>query len=124
MQIDQTCAIPSAHHVHNAEPELCFSWFYNRPKFNRMEIRAALTMSVNVLPVCLCTFPVTLNGIAIYWCIRLGKNCPILYQLNPYIYDFFQIYIVYNPIMYMFTSTEFKRALIHLKKKLKCNNPR
>jgi hypothetical protein len=27
-----------------------FSWFFNRPKLNRLEIRAALSMSINMIP--------------------------------------------------------------------------
>ncbi len=99
----------------------CFAWLHTGPKINRLEIRAALSMSINVLPVWLCTFPVTLNAIAIYWCFRLGTSCPTLFRINPFICDLFLIHIVYNPLMYMSTSKEFKRALAHLKQKCKCN---
>ena len=102
------------------EEHLCFSWFFNRPKLNRLEIRTAFSMSVNMLPFCFCTFPVTLNAIAIYWCIRLQTNCPTVFLINPYLTDLFLIHTIYNPLMYIFTSREFKRALIHLKDKLKC----
>ena len=98
---------------------LCFSWIFNRPKLNRLEIHAALSLSVNMLPFWLCTFPITLNGIAIYWCVRLQSNCPTVFGMNPYITDWFTIHTLYNPLMYMFTSKEFKRALFHLKEKLK-----
>jgi hypothetical protein len=109
--------IPEPHEAHRAADTLCFSWFFNRPKLNRLEIHAALNMSINVLPVWLCTFPVTLNAIVIYWCIRLEKNCPIAFQINSYFTDFFLIQTIYNPLMYMSTSTEFKRAVTHLKQK-------
>ena len=103
-----------------AEPQtgdtMCFSCFFNRPKINRLEILAALKM-VFVLPVWLCTFPVTLNAIMIYWCIRLDENCPVIFQINPYFTDLFLVHIIYNPLMYMSTSTEFKRAVAHLKQK-------
>ena len=99
---------------------LCFSWFANRSKINRQEIRAALNLSINMLPFWLCTFPVTLNGIAIYWCVLLQSNCPIVYRINPYFTDWFIVHTLYNPMMYIFTSKEFKRALIHLKDKMRC----
>ncbi|KAK4014412.1 hypothetical protein OUZ56_026935 [Daphnia magna] len=105
----------------NAAETPCFPWLYNRPKFNRLEIRAAFSMSINVLPVWLCTFPVTVNTIFIYWCIRLETSCPIVFRLNPYLCDLFLFHTVYNPLMYTLTSTEFKRAVMHLKQKLKCN---
>jgi 5-hydroxytryptamine receptor 1 len=72
----------------------CFSWFFNRPKLNRLEIRAALSMSINMIPFCFCTFPVTLNAITIYWCIRLQTNCPTVSRINPYLTDLFLIHIV------------------------------
>jgi hypothetical protein len=104
-----------------AEPQtgdtMCFSCFFNRPKINRLEILAALKM-VFVLPVWLCTFPVTLNAIMIYWCIRLEQHCPVIFQINPYFTDLFLVHVIYNPLMYMSTSTEFKRAVAHLKQKL------
>ena len=98
----------------------CFSWFFNRPKLDRLEIRAAFSMSINMIPFCFCTLPVTLNAIAIYWCICLQMNCPTVFRINPYLTDLFLIHTVYNPLMYMLTSKEFKRALIHLKDKMSC----
>ena len=98
---------------------LCFFWFTNRPKLNRLEIRAALNMSVNMIPFWLCTFPVTLNAIMIYWCFRLQIKCSFIQQTNPYLVDWFTVHTIYNPLMYMFTSIEFKRAVINLKNKIK-----
>ncbi|XP_059352450.1 uncharacterized protein LOC132088202 [Daphnia carinata] len=98
----------------------CFSWFTHQKKLNRLEIRAALNMSINVLPVWLCTFPVTLNAIIIYWCIRFEKSCLINFRINPYLTDIFLCHTIYNPFMYMLTSTEFKRALVRIKQKFKC----
>jgi hypothetical protein len=103
----------------------CFAWFHTRPKISRLEIRAALSLSIIFLPVLprvwLCTFPVTLNAIAIYWGFRLGRSCPTLFRINPFICDLFLIQIVYNLLMCMYTSKEFKRALAHLKQICKCN---
>ena len=98
----------------------CYPWFQSRSKLNRLEIRAALFMLINVLPVLLCTFPLTLNSIVIYWCIRLQKtNCSILFKMNPYLRDLVRLHTFYTPIMYMTTSREFHRALIHLIQKWK-----
>lgn len=104
--------------------QLCLSLFLNRPKLNRLEIRAALTMSVNMLPFWLCTFPVTLNAIAVYWCFRLQSKYPFIILINPYLVDWFIVHTIYNPLMYMLTSKEFKRALIHLRGKIKLCNSR
>ncbi len=112
------------HHLDSQlDDMLCFSWLSSRPKLSRLEIRAALSMSVNMLPFWFCTFPVTLVGIAIYWCYCLQINCSVVYRINQYLVDWFTIHTIYNPAMYMFTSKEFKRALIHLKGKIKwCNS--
>ncbi|EFX83638.1 hypothetical protein DAPPUDRAFT_100265 [Daphnia pulex] len=103
---------------------LCFSWFFNRQKLSRLEIRAALSMSINMLPFWLCTFPVTLNGIAVYWCFHLQTFCPLAFYTNSYLVDWFIVHTLYNPLMYMLTSKEFKRAVIHLKEKFKLCNRR
>ena len=97
-----------------------FHWIQDRSKLNRLEIRAALCMLINILPVLLGTFPLTLNSIALYWCIRLQKtNCSIVFEMNPYLRDLFRLHTIYAPIMYMTTSREFHRALIHLIQKWK-----
>jgi 5-hydroxytryptamine receptor 1 len=62
---------------------LCFSWFANRSKLNQQEIRATLSLSMNMLRFWLCTFPITVIGILIFWCIRLQSNCSIVYHINP-----------------------------------------
>lgn len=45
---------------------VCFPRLCGRSKFSRLEFRAAFNMSINVLPVWLCTFPVALNAISPY----------------------------------------------------------
>lgn len=101
-----------------------FPWFNGRDsgrssKLSRLDIRAALCLSISVLPVCVFTLPVTLNGIAIYWCIRLEKDCSVIFQIDPYFHNLFLIHSVYNPIMYMCSSNEFRRALSRFLRKLK-----
>ena len=110
----------------NQDPEMeetaeCFPWFQPRNKLNRLEIRAALNISFNILPVCLCTFPVSLNGIALYWCFQYKKQCSIFRLVNPYLSDMFIIQTVYSPLMYMFRSNEFQRAFLHILLKCKLN---
>ena len=99
----------------------CYPWFQSRSKLNRLEIRAALFMLINVLPFLLCTIPLTLNSIVFYWCNnRLqNTNCSILFKMNPYLRDLVRLHTFYTPIMYMTTSREFHRALIHLIQKWK-----
>lgn len=100
------------------EGSLCFPWLHGRAKLSRLEFRAAFNMSINVLPVWLCTFPVTLNAISLYWCVHLELNCSTIVLINPYIKDLFLLQIIYNPVMYISSSTEFWRALFHLVRKL------
>lgn len=99
----------------------CFHWLQTRGKLSRLEIRAALNISFNILPVCLCTFPISLNGIALYWCFRYEYDCSFVRQFNRYLSDVFIVQTVYNPLMYMFCSTEFQRAFLHTLLKLKSN---
>ena len=94
--------------------------FFSRVRINKMnalEIRAAITMSVNILPFWICTFQVTCNAIALYWCIRLGHDCSIIFMINPYLRNMFLFHVIYNPMMYMLTSREFRQALSHFLKK-------
>ena len=99
----------------------CFPWFQGHSKLNRLEIRAALFMLINVLPVLLCTIPLTLNSIVFYWCNRLqNTNCFIASnKISPYLRDLARLHTIYTPIMYMTTSREFHRAFIHLIQKWK-----
>ena len=91
----------------------CFGWFQNQSKVNQLEIRAALILSVNILPFWICTFPVTCNAISLYWCVRLGTDCSTTFAIYPYIGNLFLFHSIYNPLMYMFFSGEFRRALAH-----------
>ena len=98
----------------------CFpSCFYSKNKFSRLEIRAAFAMSINILPFWLCTFPVTLNVIAMYWCLRTGGDCAIFFVIGSYLRDMFMLHTIYNPIMYIIGSSEFRRAVLHSFWKLK-----
>lgn len=116
IQSDNT-TLKMAPDVDDAE---CFPWMpIRRPnKVNRLEIRAALNMSVNILPFWLCTFPVSCNIMALYWCVRLeGDVCDVIDSGWPYLWNLFMLHTVYNPAMYMFTSFEFRRALPRVTKK-------
>lgn len=91
----------------------CFGWLQNRTSISQLELRAALSMSINVLPVLIFTFPVTCNAIILYWCIQLECNCTTILKINPYLRDLFLFHCIYNPIMYIASSSEFKRACLH-----------
>ena len=96
----------------------CFSWARISPnKINAFEIRAAITMSINILPFWVCTFPVTCNAIALYWCVRLEYDCSIIFTINPYFRNIFIFHGIYNPLMYMLTNREFRQALSRFFKK-------
>ena len=105
--------------VNNQELNACFSWAKIGPnKINPLEIRAAITMSVNILPFLVCSFPVTCNAIALYWCIRLESDCLIIFTINPYFRNIFIFYGIYIPLIYMLTSREFRQSLsLFLKKR-------
>ncbi|XP_057381111.1 uncharacterized protein LOC130703691 [Daphnia carinata] len=100
----------------------CFPWIKVKnqggSKFNRLEIRAALNMSVNILPFWLCTFPVSCSIVVLYWCIRLEGECGSILLPWPYLWNLFLLHSVYNPVMYMATSSEFWRALVHITNKV------
>jgi hypothetical protein len=91
---------------------------YNKStRINRLEVRAALDMSVNILPFWLCTFPVSCYAMALYWCVRLEGDCHTVFLTWTYMWDLFLLHSIYNPIMYMSTSSEFRRALFHIVRK-------
>ena len=96
----------------------CFPWMPIRSKINRLEVQAALNLSVNILPFWLCTFPVACYAIVVYWCIRLDANCDTIVVTWNYFWDTFMLHSVYNPIVYMVTCSEFRRAVLHIAKKL------
>lgn len=97
----------------------CFSWIPTRSKVNRLEVRAALTMSANIVPFWLCTFPVSIHALALYWCILLQADCYAVFHMTSYLRDFFMFHSIYNPVMFMVTNSEFQRALLHVAWKLK-----
>ncbi len=106
----------------NIDSAECFPWTIQRHhsnNVNRLEVRAALSMSVNVLPFWLCTFPVSFHAISLYWCIRLEGDCAAVLSVGSIVRDFFLFHSIYNPIMYMSTSSEFRRSLLHIAWKLK-----
>ena len=97
----------------------CFPWVKIYPnKINALEIRAAITMSLNILPFWVCTFPVTCNAIALYWCVRFESDCSTIFAINPFFRNMFLFHVIYNPLMYMLTSREFRQALSRFIKKI------
>ena len=71
---------PSLNHLDSE----CFPWINRRSKINRLEVQAALNMSVNVLPFWLCTFPISCYAMRLYWCIRLESDCTFILITWPY----------------------------------------
>lgn len=98
----------------------CFpALFQPRDRISRLEISAALNLSINVLPFWVCTFPVTIHAISLYWCVRFGADCTTIVEIGSYLRDLFLFHSIYNPVMYMSTSAEFRRAFFHLSWKFK-----
>jgi hypothetical protein len=104
--------------INNRCDTVSFPWMPNRSKISRLEVQAALNLSVNILPFWLCTFPVSCNIIAFYWCTRLDANCENLMVTLNYFWETFMLHSVYNPIIYMATCSEFQRALLRIANKL------
>lgn len=104
MQNDKTTSTG----LFNSDDADCFPWF--RPQINRLEVKAALNLSVNTIPFWICTFPITGFGISIYWALVYRLDCSMLLTINFYMDFMFLFHLVYNPVMYMCRSLEFRRA--------------
>lgn len=87
--------------------------------YSRLETRAALSFSVNVLPFWLFTFPITLGGISLYWCVYLQVTCPFIIPLNRLLKNLFIIHLIYNPVAYVLTTREFQRAFARFMSRFK-----
>ncbi|EFX82897.1 hypothetical protein DAPPUDRAFT_101081 [Daphnia pulex] len=103
--------------INNLGDTESFPWMPNRSKVNRLEVQAALNLSVNILPFWLCAFPVSCNIIVFYWCIRLDANCDSLMVTLNYFWETFMLHSIYNPIMYIATCSEFQRAFLRIANK-------
>jgi 5-hydroxytryptamine receptor 1 len=114
---DQHSHLPS-HSRNNQDDTESFPRMPGRSKISRLEVQAALNLSVNILPFWLCTFPVSCYAIVTYWCIQLDVNLETIVVTWNYFWDTFMLHSIYNPIMYMATCLEFRRALRHTVKKL------
>ncbi|XP_046638193.1 uncharacterized protein LOC124316345 [Daphnia pulicaria] len=104
--------------INNLGDTESFPWMPIRSKISRLEVQAALNLSVNILPFWLCTFPVAFNTIVLYWCIRLEVNLDTIVVTWNFFWDVFMLHSIYNPIMYMVTFSEFRRAFRHITKNL------
>lgn len=88
-------------------------------RIGRLDFKAALIFSVNVLPFLLCTIPLSLNTMAMCVCSKWDLNCSggLMLQIDAYLkYSVFTPCIV-MPAVYMGSSNEFQRALVHLCRK-------
>lgn len=92
---------------------------HGRKRCNRLETRAALSFSINTLPFWLCTFPITLAGISLYWCVYLQLSCPVVVPTNRHLKHLFFIHHIYNPTTYVLTTKEFQRALVRFVSRFK-----
>ncbi|KAI9558863.1 hypothetical protein GHT06_015652 [Daphnia sinensis] len=93
-------------------------WKQEATRVNRLEVQAAFSLSVNILPFWLCTFPLSFFAIATYWCTKLGGNCDTFLLTWTYMWDIFMLHSIYNPLMYMISCHDFRRALYHITRKL------
>ncbi|KZS17503.1 Uncharacterized protein APZ42_016373 [Daphnia magna] len=104
-----------------ADHQVNFRRIYWKPaasKANRLEVQAAFSLSVNILPFWLCTFPLSCFSITTIWCTILGGNCGTFLLMWTYMWDIFMLHSIYNPLVYMITCHEFHRALCHIIRKL------
>lgn len=90
----------------------CFPWV--PPQYDRLEVRAALNMSINTILFSIFTFPVVCNAMSLYWCKRFEWECSLNVSLLPYLRYVFIFHVIYNPLMYMLGSHEFRRAFKRL----------
>lgn len=99
----------------------CFPWGKTqRTGIARLDFRAALILSVNVLPFWLFTFPLAFYIMAIYWCSKLQLECSyeLMMEADGYVKFLFYTPCIYMPVMYAMNSSELQRALKHLFKKI------
>lgn len=87
-----------------------------------LEAKAALRLSINVLPMWLCHFPQAIFSFVVFWCLKSEKECESIIKIDAIIKNFYFAFTFYNPLMYVVTSKEFQRAVGRLcKKKMKIN---
>jgi 5-hydroxytryptamine receptor 1 len=103
--------------VHRHQPASAELLKSKRFKIHRLEVQAAFIMSANILPFSLCTFPVSCYAIALYWCLRLDGDCDTILLTWTYMWDWFMLHSIYNPVMFMSTSPEFWKALLRITRK-------
>jgi hypothetical protein len=115
--IEDDCQLPPS--FDRIDTNCFFPWMQGRSKVSRLELQTTINMSINVLPFWLCTFSISCASIAIYWCVQLRGDCTILGLIMSYLRDAFLLHTIYNPVMYMCSSSEFWRALRHFAWKVK-----
>lgn len=82
-----------------------------------LEAKAALSLSVYVLPMWICHFPQAFFAFTLYWCLKLGRHCMPVMEINSMMKNIYFFYTFYNPVMYAVTSREFRRAFARLYKR-------
>ena len=108
--------ISSEHHSSTAECSHFWQTARTRMPSN-LEAKAALSLSIYVLPMWLFHFSQALYAFTLFWCLKFGFECKTLMGLNVIEKNVYLLYSLYNPIMYAATSREFRRAFGWLCKK-------
>lgn len=88
-----------------------------------LEAKAALSLSIYVLPMWLCHFPQAFFTFALFWCLNFEKECISILKINAVVKNFYFAYTFYNPLMYVVTSKEFHRAVVRLCKRKRKMSP-
>lgn len=102
----------------------CFPMGRARGGIDRLDFRAALILSANVLPFWLFTFPLAFYTMAFYWCARFQLDCSMdmLQRADVYVKSLFFVPCIYMPMMFMWNSSEFLRAFRHLFRRIEANS--
>ena len=77
---------------------------------SNLEAKAALSLSIYVLPMWLFHFSHAFYAFSMFWCLKFGFDCRPLMGINVFFRNAYILYSLYNPIMYLSTSKEFRRA--------------
>lgn len=84
-------------------------------QLSKLEVRAALSLSINVLPMWLCHLPIAVSAIALYWCFyqHQSGDCGAIVQVNVWMKNVYFAHSLYIPCTYVITNREFHRAFNH-----------
>lgn len=69
---------------------------------------------MNVMPMWICQIPLALNTMTLYWYIKFEKDVTLIVSTNVWLRNIYHVFLVYNPLMFIFVSRGFLRALLRL----------